>query len=102
MITNEKALNYITKRNLVNRVFDMLEYLDFLKHIDWSDEEILNYLTENLQDVYFVETLAKYFEVKLKKKKYKNKIELKCNLKKLIDDLNYIKQYLDDETCNFL
>ena len=93
---NNNTIKYINKRNLVNRVFDMLEYLDFLKSLNMTDKETRRYLRDKLNDVYFVETLAKYFEVQLKKKKYKSKIELKCNLKKLIDDLNYLKQYLDD------
>lgn len=96
MTTNEKVINYISKRNLVNRVYDMLEYFGFSSKLNLTDEEIEEFMTCYLQDVYFVETLAKYFETRLKKKRYKTNIDLKVNLNQLINDLNYLKQYLDD------
>ena len=45
-----------------------------------------------MQNIYYVETLAKFFEEK--KEKNKKNIELRCNLIDLITDLDFLKQYL--------
>ena len=47
----------------------------------------------NINDICFVETIIKYLEDKLYKNK--KKVELRCNLSNLINDLDYLKQYLD-------
>lgn len=69
----------------------MLDYFhcfDKRNDVELAKSEI----KKKVQSVYYVETLAKYFE----EKKYKHikNIELRCNLTDLLDDLNYLKQYL--------
>ena len=93
---NNKKKNwyyYVRSRNLINRIYDMLEYFNYFDYKNWNKEDIRNYLKENINDVCFVETIIKYLENKLNKNK--NKVELRCNISKLIDDLDYLKQYLE-------
>lgn len=71
----------------------MLYYFYFFKDSSLSKKEIKANLYNSLQDLENVETYAKYFENKLQKK-YRN-VELKCNLRELISDLNFLKQYLE-------
>ena len=73
----------------------MLYYFYFFKSSPLSKMELKNNLFNSLQNIEMVENFAKYFEKKLKKKN--NSIELKCNLRELISDLNFLKQYLDKE-----
>lgn len=73
----------------------MLYYFYFFKASQLTREEFKNNLYDSLQDIEIVETYAKYFENKLKKRN--KSIELKCNLKELISDLNFLKQYLEKE-----
>ncbi len=84
---------YVKSRNLINRVYDMLEFFCYLDNNDWNKQNIRNYLKSNIKDICFVETLIKYFEEKLKQNRHK--IELRCNLLELITDLDYLKVYLD-------
>lgn len=88
--------NYIKSHNLINRVYDMLDYLNFFKNNKQDVELLKKNINLNLHSKYSVETLAKYFEEK-KRKNNKN-IELRCNLIDLINNLNYLKQYLIEKT----
>ena len=90
-----KSINYIKSHNLVNRCYDMMYYFHFFKNKVYSKKEIKANLYDNLLDPEKVETMAKYFETKLKKSK--KQIELKCNLHDLIANLNFLKQYLVNE-----
>ncbi len=87
----KKANSFITSHNLVNRIYDMIYYFGVIK--DSANEKVVKrFLKESLLKVDYVESLAKYFEKRFNKN-YKN-IELRYNLKDLINDLNYLKQYL--------
>lgn len=90
---SRKSNSYTKSRNLVNRVYDMLEYFNFKDKYQDVDKNFKQYLDDKLKDIYFVETLIKYLDDKLKRN-YK-KIELRCNLHDLINDLDYLKQYLE-------
>lgn len=58
-----------------------------------SDERVIKkFFKQRLEDVEYVESLAKYFEGK--KRKYKNNPDVRCNLTDLVYDLDYLKQYL--------
>lgn len=72
----------------------MLDYFAFFDYDFSSKEEIKGYLKNNIYDICFVETLIKYLEERLKQNK--SKVELRCNVRDLIDDLDFLKQYLDD------
>lgn len=85
--------SYLKSRNLINRIYDMLEYFNFFDKEKWSKQEIRTYLKTNISDICFVETLIKYFDDKLQHNK--KKVEVRCNLHDLINDLDYLKQYLD-------
>lgn len=87
-----KIYNYIENHNLVNRIYDMLDYFSFFKYTKKNEKELKNGIKANINSIYYVETLAKYLECK--RKKNKKNIDLKCNLDELINDLNYLKQYL--------
>ena len=87
----KKVNSFITSHNLVNRIYDMIFYFGVIK--DSSNEKVVKkFLKESLLKVEYVESLAKYFEKRLTKNY--NNIELRYNLKDLINDLNYLKQYL--------
>lgn len=88
----KKISKYIETHNLVNRIYDMLDYFSFFKYKTKDERELKSGIKINLKSVYYVETLAKYLESK--RKKNKKNIDLKCNLDELINDLNYLKQYL--------
>ena len=45
-----------------------------------------------MNNIYYIENLASYFERKLKRH-YKN-VEIRCNLVDLLYDLDHLKQYL--------
>lgn len=87
----KKANSFITSHNLVNRIYDMVFYFGVVKD-SASEKVVKKFFRESLLKVEHVESLAKYFEKRLEKN-YKN-IELRYNLKDLISDLNYLKQYL--------
>lgn len=87
--------SYIEKRNLINRIYDMLEFFNFADLKLSKDNDVRNYIKENLNDEYFVESLAKYFYIKLKK--CRKKVELRSNLWRLINDLDYLKQYIEKD-----
>ncbi len=82
---------FIKSHNLVNRIYDMINYLGIVKNPN-NDKNIKKFIRLKLQNIEYVESLAKYFEKKLKKNK--NDVELRCNLQDLIYDLDYLKLYL--------
>lgn len=84
--------SFVKSHNLVNRIYDMLDYLDFFKEKNIDADSIKIGIKKRLNSKYYVETLAKYFDDK--KRRNKNNIELRCNLNDLINDLDYLKQYL--------
>lgn len=69
----------------------MVFYFGIIKNPE-NEEVIKKFFIQRLEDSEYVETLAKYFEGKLRKNK--NNIDLRCNLQDLIYDLEYLKQYL--------
>ena len=87
---NKMYNEFIKNHNLINRMYDMLVYFNLLSKTD-NEIEIKTSIKKQLANIEYVELTANYFEKKLKKNY--NKIELRCNLKELIDDLNYLKQY---------
>lgn len=87
-----KVNNYIKRHNLVNRIYDMVLYFNVVKN-NKDEKRIKEFFLHNLKEVDYVESLAKYFETKMFKNK-KN-IDLKLNLEDLVNDLNYLKQYLN-------
>ena len=87
----KKVHAFIKSHNLVNRVYDMVLYFGFIKD-STKEQQVKRFFKENLLNVEYVESLAQYFEKRLVKN-YKN-VELRYNLKDLINDLNYLKQYL--------
>lgn len=88
---NKDLRRFIRSHNLVKRIYDMLFYLKVLKN---SDNEIntKKFFYYRLEDVAYVESLAKFFENKLRK--YRKIPDVRCNLIDLIQDLDYLKQYL--------
>ncbi len=88
---------FIRTHNLVNRLYDMSNYFNLNKNNKEKSKVIKRFFHYNLGNIEYVELLAKYFDEK--KQKCKNNVELYCNLKELINDLNYLKQYIlfDDE-----
>lgn len=83
---------FLKSHNLVNRIYDMIFYFGLIK--DHSKQvSIKKFIKMRLVDIDYVESLAKYFEKKMRINK-KN-IELLCNLRDLIYDLDYLKQYLE-------
>lgn len=88
---NKDYYAFVKSHNLVNRIYDMFVYFKLIKNT-FHEPIFKKFIKQRIVDVEYVETLAKYFEDKLKKNK-KN-IDLRCNLNDLIYDLEYLKQYL--------
>ncbi len=86
-----KAKEFINSHNLVNRIYDMIFYFGIIKSEN-REFYIKKFFSQRLEKVEYVESLAKYFENKIKTSQ--QNIELKYNLKELVYDLNYLKQYL--------
>lgn len=86
-----KAKEFINSHNLINRIYDMVFYFGMIKSEN-REFYIKKFFSQRLEKVEYVETLAKYFENKIKTSQ--QNIELKYNLKELVYDLNYLKQYL--------
>ena len=84
--------DFIRSHNLVNRLYNMSHFFN----LDEDDEErmqiIKKFFKHNLGNAEYVELLAKYLDDK--RLRCTKNIELYFNLKELIDDLNYLKQYL--------
>lgn len=88
---NSDYERFIKSHNLINRIYDMAFYFGTIKRKN-NEEVIKNFFKQRLQDIVYVESLAKYFEKKVHKSN--DNIDLKYNLQELIYDLNYLKQYL--------
>ena len=88
---NKDFYRFIKSHKLPNRIYDMLLYFGTIKN-EKNEYNIKKFFFQRLQDVEYVESLAKYFEEKLRK--YKKIPDIRCNLLDLINDLNYLKQYL--------
>lgn len=86
-----KAKEFINSHNLINRIYDMVLYFGIIKSEN-REFYIKKFFSQRLEQVEYVETLAKYFENRIKTSQ--QNIELKYNLKELVYDLNYLKQYL--------
>lgn len=87
--------NFVKRKNLINRTFDMLDYFNIFDKKNLSKDKAKYFLKENINNPIFIETILKYFCDKYKN--CKKKIELRCNLYDLINDLDYLKQYLEKE-----
>ena len=85
--------SFIKSHNLVNRVYDMLNFYGLFDDKNETEKYIKEKLNINLYDIYYVESLSKYFEDK--REITKNNITLKYNLLDLTTDLDYLKQYLN-------
>lgn len=88
---NSQYYAFVKSHNLINRIYDMLLFFHALKREDIEDE-IKSTIKNRLEDVVYVEDLTVFFERKMNKNK-KN-IDLRYNLRDLIYDLEYLKQYL--------
>lgn len=88
---NKEFSTFVRSHNLVNRIYDMAIYYKIIKTTD-EEKIIKKFFHKKLKNLDYVETLAKYFEDEIQKSK--NNIELQYNLKELVYDLNYLKQYL--------
>lgn len=88
-----KIQKYIISHNLVNRLFDMLYYFYFFKNAQSDYKSIKKSIEKSLKRIEDVESFAKFLELKLKKKN--QNLEIKLNIKHLVDDLNFLKQLLD-------
>lgn len=84
---------FIKSHNLVNRIYDMVFYFGLIKNPK-DEKNIKKFFLQRLEDVEYVESLAKYFEKKIPKSKKNH--DLKCNLNDLVYDLDYLKQYLSN------
>lgn len=91
--------SYAKSRNIVNRVYDNLDYFHFFKEVKRSKSQILKSLSYRIQDIRFLENLLSFFEDKLSKNQ-KN-VEIRINLVDLIYDLNTLKQYLSKRKDNY-
>lgn len=83
--------SFVKSHNLINRLFDMLDYFNFFDNLD-NVELVKKEMKKKIQSLYYVESLAKYFDDRIKDNI--NNIEVRCNLSDLIIDLDYLKQYL--------
>lgn len=86
--------SYAKSRNIVNRVYDTLDYFNFFEKVK-NKEQMLADIKIKISDIYFLETLLKFLDDKLKRNQ-KN-VEVRINLIDLIYDLNILKQYISDK-----
>lgn len=84
--------SYAKSHNLVNRIYDMLNFFELFKDQNDSEKELKKQIYNKIRSIYYVENLAKYFEDKLKRNN-KN-VEIRVNLTDLLYDLDHLKQYL--------
>lgn len=82
---------FLKTHNLLNKILEMLIYFNIIE----KNNNIKYKIKSKMKEPDFIETIAKYFERKYNKCR---SIELKCNLKNLIDELNFAKQYLEKES----
>lgn len=92
MKNHQDFKRFVRSHNLVNRIYDMVCFFGMIKDNKDVEKEVKMFFNQRLEDVVYVESLAKYFEEKLRK--HKKTPEIRCNLLDLISDLNYLKQYL--------
>lgn len=85
---------YLKTHNLHNKIFEMLIYFNIIES-NKDFKYIKSKIKSKMKEPDFIETIAKLFERKYNKCR---SIELKCNLKNLIDELNFAKQYLEKES----
>ena len=83
---------YVKSHNLVNRLYDMSHYFGLDDNDPIKRKHIKRFFSYNLGNYEYVELIAKYFEDK--KKRCSKNIELYFNIKDLINDLNYLKQFI--------
>lgn len=83
---------FAKSHNLVNRIYNMLDYLNFFENRTESKREIKKNIYNKIRSFYYVESLAKYFEEELNR--HQKDVEIRCNLVDLIHDLDFLKQYL--------
>ena len=101
MMISKKYYDFIKSHNLVNRLFDMLDYFDFfMEKKNYSLDDLKYGIRNSLKTLEGIEAYAKYFEDKLKK--YRRDVETRCNLTDLITDLDYLKQYVTLEQERYL
>lgn len=79
------------KHNIINRIYNMLVFMGTLKY-PHNEKVVKRFLNHKIEEVDYIETIAKFFESK--KKLYKKNQEVICNLNALVYDLEYLKQYL--------
>jgi hypothetical protein len=84
--------SYAKSHNLVNRIYDMLDYFGLFNDHKENEKKLKKQIYSKMGSFYYIENLAKYFDEKLKRNQ-KN-IEIRCNLKDLLYDLDILKQYL--------
>lgn len=92
MIKKNNWHSYAKSHNLVNRIYDMLNYFELFKDYKETTKELKKQIYYKIRSLYYIENLAKYFEDKLKRNS-KN-VEIRINLTDLIYDLDQLKQYL--------
>lgn len=88
---NNNFYTFKKSHNLINRIYNMLIFLGTIKNTQ-NEKIIKKFLNRRIEDVEYIETLAKYFESR--RRRYKKHPEVLCNLNDLIYDLEYLKQYL--------
>ncbi len=83
------------RKNLLNvKIYNLLVYFDFFRNRSENPKVIKEKIQKILNNIYSIETLAKYLEVKRKKCNNK-KI---CNeIKNVIEDLEDLKWKLNDK-----
>lgn len=85
---------FLKTHNLPNKILEMLIYFNIIKKN--KDFKYIKYkIKSKMKEPDFIETIAKFFERKYNKCR---SVELKCNLKNLIYELNFAKQYLEKES----
>ena len=90
----KKYKAFVVSHHLVERIYDMLIYFDFFKNRTESEYILKEKINSKMNNIYYIEALATYFEKKLKK--HRNNVEIRCNLVDLLYDLDHLKQYLSE------
>ena len=80
--------SFVVSHQLVNRVYDMLDYFNFFENRAESEQVLKKKIKTKMNNINYID----YFERKLKRH-YKN-VEIRCNLVDLLYDLDHLKQYL--------
>ena len=84
--------SYAKSHNLVNRIYDMLNYFELFKDHKENETKLKKQIYNKIRSIYYIENLSKYFEEKLSINR-KN-VEIRVNLTDLLYDLDHFKQYL--------